>query len=791
MDSERYFTVDASLMQQLGAALISDDLQCLVELIKNAYDADAVSVKIIIDAPQQIIVEDNGHGMDEETIRRGWLTIANSLKAEQKATGTLTRKQRRTPLGDKGLGRLSTQRLGNHLHIETVPEGGTTSYTVDIDWTAFVAGQDLSKVPVQFSRNEKTKRTHGTRLVISELNDPDEWLRLKSEDLRLSLASLVSPYEEVASFRLQAFLNGTEVSPSLITANVRRAAWQRYEFSFDGEHLETKGSLRGQILRGNTTQSKHDYAEYFDKDDGAAFLEFFLANRRTKSLGISRAKLPGFLIEFEASRGFREIIGAKKLSNPGPFNGEVDSFSLDSQANAELVSDAVTMATSAEARQLVKDLSGIRVYRDGFIVRTDNDWLKLGEGQTRGGSFYGLRPANTMGYVAISASKNAAVRETTDRQGFIEDSYYRGFYEILQAFVRSANDTIEHLRRTWHDYVKRKMDAENDLPSRNPRVIEKRLKESFGRVGAVKKILTDASRALTAASEKDGETLFYSGAGAKEIANVQALIETATETLSEVEKRGGLAALLIAELDALNAKIGEVYELVSLGITSETLSHDISNILERLTIETAQIQKHARRVELEDLTIQRYFEVVRSAISGLERQLAHLDPALRYTREKREVFNVAALVIESAQYYEERFARKSLAFNVWVERDFRVEMNKGKLIQVLDNLLLNSEYWASLARVRANAPGGEVTVIVRSPDIIVFDSGGGIETLYEETLFDPFITAKPKGEGRGLGLFIATQLLELDGCALRLLPERNSAGRRFMLAIDLRGTIHD
>jgi hypothetical protein len=67
-------------MQQLGASLTSDDLQCLVELIKNAYDADAVLAKIIIDAPDRIVIEDDGHGMDEETIKRGWLTISNSLK---------------------------------------------------------------------------------------------------------------------------------------------------------------------------------------------------------------------------------------------------------------------------------------------------------------------------------------------------------------------------------------------------------------------------------------------------------------------------------------------------------------------------------------------------------------------------------------------------------------------------------------------------------------------------------------------------------------------------------------
>jgi signal transduction histidine kinase len=791
MRRDVFFRVDASLMQQLGASLITDDLQALVELIKNAYDADATNVKINIDAPDRIVVEDNGHGMNEQVLERGWLTLSNSLKIEQKRQGILTTKQNRTPLGDKGLGRLSTQRLGNRLRIETSPEDSDRSFAVEIDWTTFRSGSELGSVPVTFEEFDRQNRRSGTKLVISELVDPEHWATLKNEELRVSLASLVSPYSEVASFRLQAFLNGVEVSPSLLTSNIRKAAWQHLRFVFDGDTLTSSGSIKQQSLRGTTKKSREDFERYFDADQGHSFLESLLSNRKSLSYGVEASRSEAHLIDFAVTRDFSDIVGNRGFSNPGPFHGEVDAFSLQPQGSADVMEGTDVFNSAGEARQLVKDLSGIRVYRDGFVVRTSHDWLKLGEGQTSGGSYYGLRPFNTMGYVAISAVYNAMIRETTDREGFIEDTHYRGFYEVLQSFVKTAHDVSEHLRRTWIAFVKRQEELRHELPSRDPKIIEERLNDSFERVLDAKDLLGQASKAITKSVEDDSQSLFPGDLRvASNMSDVQDLLSQAAQTLETVSARGGLGGLLVAELDALNARLGEVYELVSLGITAESLSHDISIILERLAVETNSVQKHATSANLDDLKVLRYFEIVRSTVSALEKQLGHLDPALKYAREKREIFSVSSLMDDCASYYRERFLKNSIALEIETKNDFNVSMNKGKLIQVLDNLILNSEYWVKLSS-KQEQHRGQVQITLEKPRIVVDDSGPGVELAYEETLFDPFITAKPKGEGRGLGLFIATQLLELDGCTLKLLPERNELGRRFRLAIGLEGVIQD
>jgi len=61
-----------------------------------------------------------------------------------------------------------------------------------------------------------------------------------------------------------------------------------------------------------------------------------------------------------------------------------------------------------------------------------------------------------------------------------------------------------------------------------------------------------------------------------------------------------------------------------------------------------------------------------------------------------------------------------------------------------------------------------------------------VDSYYEETLFEMFVTAKPKADaGQGLGLFIVSELLRIDGCEISLLQDRNEEGRRYRFAVNL------
>jgi signal transduction histidine kinase len=114
-------------------------------------------------------------------------------------------------------------------------------------------------------------------------------------------------------------------------------------------------------------------------------------------------------------------------------------------------------------------------------------------------------------------------------------------------------------------------------------------------------------------------------------------------------------------------------------------------------------------------------------------------------------------------------------------------MNRGKLLQIFDNLLINSEYWLEQDQRLGRVDDGVVTITIDAPTVTIKDNGRGIDRQVESSLFQPFVTRKPRGEGRGLGLFILRQLLEAEGCEIDLGAVRNKGGRLYEFVVDFTG----
>jgi len=81
------FRPRARLIRLLGDELISDEVMALVELAKNAFDADAREVTIALhhpDNPEAACIEicDDGIGMDLDTLLHAWLEPATEQKRQ-------------------------------------------------------------------------------------------------------------------------------------------------------------------------------------------------------------------------------------------------------------------------------------------------------------------------------------------------------------------------------------------------------------------------------------------------------------------------------------------------------------------------------------------------------------------------------------------------------------------------------------------------------------------------------------------------------------------------------------
>jgi signal transduction histidine kinase len=818
--SREHFDIHASVVFQLGESLITDSVQALVELVKNCYDADATFCKLNISteavsdpaspfkgAIGSITVEDDGNGMPLDSIRRGWLTISNSEKRDFKDK-TLRTKRGRTPLGDKGLGRLGTQRLGYNLEMFTRSEESPTEHHVWFSWKDFMGQTRLSEVNIRREEIVPTRK-RGTTLIISQLREPDLWRGEAVKELETGLSQLISPYREVRDFVVYATVDGKDLELLEVGEKLRRSAQLRYSLGFDGALFEVNGKARLAYIRPEHDPERSLFSELVESDNGKRFFAFLQSLKKAPMFSLEQLSDDGWFAQYKTTRLFEDIDGLVsvdgKPANPGPFRGEIDFFSLGLASSTE----QNVFDTAAEYRKLIGKLSGIRVYRDGFGIRVAPDWLDLGKQWTKGGSYYGLKPHNTLGYIAISARDNRQLEETTDREGFRNNPYYRNFYELLSVFVEFTGQAQGFLRRGWTEFRKAHRRAAAQVPDQSkPEAISKSITDSLGKAATYRSALSNISLRLRQSidnSRNAVEGMRVAGVGDGYGDRLQSAIEQLSSLVSEAEGINTRMDAYLAELcqietksvvltdqiETLREQIQQVHEIIALGLTAEALSHEIDNVVTQLAQRNQQLTRYLKANKITETPIVRFTAYVNTAIAGLRGQLQFLAPSLQYVREKREVIDVESFVSDIFKHYTTHFASTPISVTPAASKGqhFKIEMNRGKLIQVLDNIFLNSEYWLKEDLRMGRIPRGLITIEVAKPYIRIFDNGRGVDPSVEDSLFEPFVSAKGKGKGRGLGLYIVQQLLDSEGCSIRLLPQRNSHGRMFTFEIDLTGAL--
>jgi len=206
----------ARLLRTLGEELISNEVVAVIELVKNAYDADATRVLIRFTGPLEqgkgsIEALDNGHGMELKTVETVWMEPATPSK---RGKVRRTEKLKRRYLGEKGSGRFASSRLANELEVISRTDGAAKEVFAVFDWRQFddekkyldeilILWEERKPLEIQAGgsiemlwKSDKKlppahKLGHGTILRMSGLKQ--KWEARQFEDLRRGLARLISP----------------------------------------------------------------------------------------------------------------------------------------------------------------------------------------------------------------------------------------------------------------------------------------------------------------------------------------------------------------------------------------------------------------------------------------------------------------------------------------------------------------------------------------------------------------------------------------------------------------------
>jgi hypothetical protein len=218
----------ASLLTMLGDQLIKNERIALVEIIKNAYDADADWVKVTFSGfgknyeygpDSKIIIEDDGIGMAKNILTEHWVSPATPIKKIGKQSQDSTAKGRKIQ-GEKGIGRFAILKLGKTVSIVTRPEGLQSEYTIGLDLSAydddFLKENNkektlyLNDINISLSAASKARvireggivlgtrdvrrKPHGTRIEISNLRGA--WTTEKVDDVYQDLIRFQSIFDE-------------------------------------------------------------------------------------------------------------------------------------------------------------------------------------------------------------------------------------------------------------------------------------------------------------------------------------------------------------------------------------------------------------------------------------------------------------------------------------------------------------------------------------------------------------------------------------------------------------------
>jgi hypothetical protein len=247
------FSVDATLLRELGERLVGKPHIALGELIKNSYDADANDV-IIDFGEDYITVIDDGHGMSPRDFVRRWMRVGS----HHKERAALSPRLHRPLTGSKGVGRLAVQFLARKFELSTV-KSGSREVQASIDWDRAVTAKDLTRatalvstfVPrTVFAAGSK----HGTAIRLAKLNQ--SWSQEDVVSLAREIWTLQPPFASGRS-------SGEDAGAFAITV---RSAEADYEKAFKDQlsaylqiwHARLVGSLeRGSDGAGNASVTIH------------------------------------------------------------------------------------------------------------------------------------------------------------------------------------------------------------------------------------------------------------------------------------------------------------------------------------------------------------------------------------------------------------------------------------------------------------------------------------------------------------------------------------------------------
>jgi signal transduction histidine kinase len=271
--------------------------------------------------------------------------------------------------------------------------------------------------------------------------------------------------------------------------------------------------------------------------------------------------------------------------------------------------------------------------------------------------------------------------------------------------------------------------------------------------------------------------------GARELAELGSSLKTMTERLLAEEES---LRRKITEVEDATRSLKEAQEqlvrserLASVGRLAADLAHEIGNPIAALIGLQDLLLAGGLTPEEERDFLQRMRRESERINRILRDLLQFARPAAHTPSEPSAPGDVRDAIDDTVALVAPQRVAKHIELSADVPASLpRVTLSREQLVQVLLNLLLNA--------ADASGEGGRVLISARLCDdvvqLVVQDSGTGVEPSIRARLFEPFVTSKEVGKGTGLGLAVCRGLVEAAGGSIKL-DEAHAPGARFVVEL--------
>lgn len=801
------FNVSSKTARLIGRENISDSNGAIIELVKNAYDADAENAYIQFDikyedipkeidksvlktdfteneietiktgyeleknifvkkdnlseeeleklkeiffSKNQIIIVDNGTGMDEDIIKNVWMNIGTDDKEVN-----VYSKKGRIKTGAKGIGRFALEKLSLKTEVYTKTENKPMVYW-SIDWTQFDKAKLLDEInaEVQIKKenfkevlqkilNENYKYVenynaeHGTIIILKQTRET--WNEKIFNRINNNLNS-INPFGNTDKFNI---LLRNLVRPDLnFETNDIFMSKEHYDYriraEFDGnekiklylERNEIDLNAKQQKMVINNKEYIFDIQEFWRRK---AFLQ-----KNYKKQDYDK------VIEYDIDIGdLIENESEEQIKKVGRFSFEL-YFLKSGKSEYSIIKDIKVN----KRRELLKNFSGIKLYRDNFKVRPYGedgpmyDWLGLGRrsqlspaGVTHPTGFWRVEPYQLIGNINISRTNNKNLTDMANRESLaLNDTYYL-FVEIIQKIISKFEYDRQYVYREYGNWLKFK----TDNISRSYQVIKDVVDEKENNTG----------------SSKDNKNKQHTEEEYK---------EAVYESFKEKQSQADTNRILM--------------NFSSAGIIASTFSHEISKIATDLGSRNQQLEACVDYIlDYKDYKGDPLFDPYKeiSKYTSTDELLSTwvnliMDGVSKDSFEVEDV-NLTEFMNNFGNKWIKLLKQKGIEVEFNFKEQMDIKISKIDLYLIFNNLYLNSAWFLE------RKDGGKRRIqiaLTKNNDMleIVFENNGPkLNDKYKynpDQIFEAGETSKD--EGTGLGLWICKDAVNRNNGEIHTIP---------------------